>query len=245
MRVPLSTLVPNPEDLLSLDTEEVGWVLLAHLSSLADSVDGTFYQGRINQYNFFNALNQRPDYPNRQAEVNDVLLEAWNWLQGEGFLVRDAGSNPDIFFISRRAKRLRDRAHFDEYRKAVLLPKGQLHPLIASKVYPAFLRGEYDTAVFQAFREVEVAVRGAGKFPDDRVGVSLMRDAFRALGGPLTDDKLPIAEQEGMAHLFSGAIALYKNPQSHRNVPTEAADAAEIIVFASHLLRIVDRLSSP
>jgi hypothetical protein len=51
-----------------------------------------------------------------------------------------------------------------------------------------------------------------------------------------------VAEQEGMATLFDGAISVYKNPQSHRNVPTDAVDAAEIIVFASHLLRIVDRM---
>jgi len=78
-----------------------------------------------------------------------------------------------------------------------------------------------------------------------------MRDAFRLSGrdknksnlpGPLTDTLLPIAEQEGMMSLFAGAILLYKNPQSHRNVPTEAADAAEVIGFASQLLRIVDRL---
>jgi hypothetical protein len=51
-----------------------------------------------------------------------------------------------------------------------------------------------------------------------------------------------VAEQEAMANLFAGSIGLYKNPQSHRHVPTHAEDAAEVIVFASQLLRIVDRL---
>lgn len=180
--------------------------------------------------------------------MKDVLLEAWSWLQGEGFLVR---LEHDIFFLSRRAKRLQSREDFAAYRKASLLPKGQLHPLIAAKVYPAFLRGEYDTAVFQAFREVEIAVRTAGSFPPEKYGTILMREAFSPTDpkqptvapGPLTDTTLPVAEQQGMSALFAGAIGLYKNPQSHRNVPTEAIDAVDVIVFASHLLRIVDRLN--
>ena len=71
-----------------------------------------------------------------------------------------------------------------------------------------------------------------------------MRAAFKpgTPPGPLTDATLPVAEQEAMSALFAGAIGLYKNPQSHRNVPTEAIDAAEVIVFASHLLRMIDLL---
>ncbi len=74
-----------------------------------------------------------------------------------------------------------------------------------------------------------------------------MREAFKPAknnnpAGPLTDELLPVAEQEGMASLFAGAIGLYKNPQSHRNVPTDATDAAEVIMFASQLLRIIDRV---
>jgi Protein of unknown function (Hypoth_ymh) len=114
--------------------------------------------------------------------VNLALMEAWNWLENEGFLIRDAGQPQSlIFFLSRRAQRLRSVEDFAAYRKANQLPKGQLHPLVATKVYPAFLRGEYDTAVFQAFREVEIAVRGAGCFEADDVGTDLMRDAFRPL----------------------------------------------------------------
>ena len=251
MLATLKSQVPSADDLLALDVEELAGVLLTYLNSCADSGGNSVIQmGRIMPYNFFGDLDRMPEYPGRQDEVNLALLEAWNWLQSEGFLVLHSGE-PRSFFLSRRARLLKSRSDVAAYRKASLLPKGQLHALVAAKVYPAFLRGEYDTAVFQAFREIEVAVRQAGSFSLDLLGTKLMREAFRPSDpsntaitpGPLTDTTLPISEQKGMADLFSGAISLYKNPQSHRNVPTEANDAAEVIVFASHLLRMVDRLA--
>jgi len=256
----LSSLVPNASDLLKLEVEELAGVLLAHLNSYENASGpvvqrGVVQYGRVSQSNFFRGLNSgpynpKPEYGDQQQEVNRALLEAWTWLQSEGFLVIDPAPGPGSFFISRRAQRLKSREDFEAYRKAGILPKGQIHPVIASRVYPAFLRGEYDTAIFQAFREVEVAVREAGSFGPDDYGTDLMRSAFKpsekkgqaTTPGPLTDGALPIAEQEAMANLFAGAIGLYKNPQSHRHVPTHAEDAAEFIVFASHLLRIVDRL---
>jgi len=251
---PIASLVPSVDDLLRLEVEEVGWVLLVHLASLGNqSGDGRVWgTGRINQYNFFNHIHQHPIYGTRQEDVNKVLLEAWGWLQHEGLLVREVGVGSETCFLSRRALQLRQRADFDAYRKAAILPRGQLHAQIAARVYPAFLRGEYDTAVFQAFREVEISVREAGEFAADLVGVDLMRQAFRPVNrpnqaaqtpGPLADTNLLVAEQEAMAHLFAGAIGLYKNPQSHRYVPTSAGEAAEVILFASHLLRIVDRVT--
>jgi uncharacterized protein (TIGR02391 family) len=252
MSISLSSLVPDADHLLALEVEEVAGVLLVHLNSYGDGAGsgGIVQSGKVNQYNFFNDLNNNPPYSVRRDDVSRALLEAWAWLQSEGFLVQDGGQNAHVFFLSRRAKRLQSRDDFTAYRKASLLPKGQLHPLIATRVYPAFLRGEYDTAAFQAFREVEISVRAAGKFPPELVGKELMREAFRPTNpkqptvapGPLTDTTLPVAEQEGMASLFAGAIGLYKNPQSHRNVPTNAIEAAEVIVFASHLLRMVDGL---
>jgi len=165
-------------------------------------------------------------------------MEAWAWLHSEGLLVPD----DNWFFLSRRAQRLKSRKDFEDFRKAHLLPKGQLHPLIATRVYPPFLRGEYDTAIFQAFREVEVAVRQAGQFPRNLTGDKLMRAAFNAgknnsPSGPLADPQLPSGEQEAMAHLFAGAFGVYRNSTSHRHVPTRAEEAAEVIMFASQLLR--------
>jgi uncharacterized protein (TIGR02391 family) len=208
---------------------------------------------KLHHYNFFNDIRNHPPYEEADHSINEAIMEAWDWLLYEGFLAKrgDDGSRAGTF-VTRRGRRIQSKDDFEAYRKASLLPRGHLHPLIANEVYPAFLRGKYDTAIFEAFREVEVEVRAAGGYQATDIGVGLMRSAFKPASasgvsnpGPLTDLTLPIAEQEAMMALFAGAIGMYKNPQSHRHVPTNGQDAAEVIVFASHLLRLVDRLKPP
>jgi len=129
-----------------------------------------------------------------------------------------------------------------------MLPVNLLQPILAEKVWPQFLRGDHDIAVFQAFKEVEVAVRkaangkGAG-YPDDLVGVPLMRKAFKPENGPLSDMNRVIAEREGEMALFAGAIAHAKNPTGHRDVNLAPQEAARLVVFASHLLTIIEQRS--
>jgi uncharacterized protein (TIGR02391 family) len=167
------------------------------------------------------------------------------WLEREGFLIPRLDNGIHGWLdLSRRAKKAANRNGVAVYRKATLLPFAELHSTVASSVYPMFLRGDYDTAVFQAFKEVEISVRNAAGFGNDRLGCTLMREAFSPKNGPLIDAREISGEQTALMELFAGAIGYFKNPGSHRDVELTAIEAAEAIMLASRLLRIVDDRAS-
>ncbi len=229
-------IIPDPNALLALEPEEIGGVILEYFNSLPVTE-----QGSLNRHNFSSPHTVRNYQIEYQNGISKALMEGWVWLEREGLIAPEPGKSGEWVFVTRRGKQVHNRAGLESYRLSNLLPRRLLHPQIANKVWPSFIRGEYDTAVFQSFKEVEVAVREKAGLPNELIGVPLMRKAFNVNDGPLTNLETEKGEREAIQHLFAGAIGSYKNPHSHRHVVIkEPTEAVEMIMLASHLLKIVE-----
>lgn len=233
--------IPDVEVLLSLAPEELAEVVL-RLADQHKQGNLALFQRISSQIH--GTLGANDGYPrNRWSEAELALAEAWNWLTVHGLLMPEPGENGNNGYMlrTRRARSILKNNAFRTYVRSVGFPKTMLHRSIADEVWLDIVRGDLETAVFKAFRAVEVAVREVGRFAATDIGSALMRKAFEKNAGPLTDTQQPEAEREALAHLFAGAIGSYKNPHSHRTVTiNDSTEAQEMVILASHLLRIVD-----
>jgi uncharacterized protein (TIGR02391 family) len=244
----LADLIPDAAVLLALEPDELGLRILQVLRSLPAHAQqhqlDTFTYSVIGHPRTPNAGSAYPALS--LADVQNAIREAWAWLEGQGLLLPDSryvdqGAGPRV--LSRRASRLATESEPRRALSAQRLPQAALHPKIREDVWALYHRGKYDTAVFEAMKAVEVSVRDAAGLTAKDIGTGLMRKAFDPEVGPLTDMSTEKAEREARSHLFTGAIGSYKNPHSHRNVALDDSDeAAEIILLANHLLRIVDTM---
>ncbi len=227
---------------MALEPEEVAPLLLQVICFGG----GPTAQQALKRGNFLNTKSPtspvRGYPPAAWDRTYEALAAAWVWLEREGMLLPAPGhQDPDWVYVSQRGRSLLSKENFDAYRYSQMLPRKALHPVIAASTFALFMRGHYDTVVFEAFRAVEVAVRTAADLPQDQLGVALMRKAFAKVTGPLTDTSLLEAEQEAMSNLFAGAIGLFKNPTSHRLAAIDKPqDAVDLVMLANYLLRLVD-----
>lgn len=239
----LAELVPEADIVLALEPDELALRILQVVSRWPEHMQqlelGAFINSALGPRN-----GASTSYPaNRRGELERAIREAWYWLEGAALLIPHPGYHEPhtLRVLSRRAVKLAEEPESVRSFGTLRLPKESLHPNIREDVWQQYHRGKLDTAVFEAMKAVEVAVRDAAGLPTKDVGTSLMRKAFDPANGPLADMNTDMAEREARAHLFSGAIGSYKNPHSHRYVALDdPGEAAEIIMLANHLLRIVD-----
>jgi uncharacterized protein (TIGR02391 family) len=232
-----ANIFPDVATLLQLEPEDIGPLILEYLNGRV-TPGQQFHRHNFVSQGFEGELS---GYAGAKLlpEVQKTLSEGWNWLEREGLIALSPNDGTgSVYLITRRGQRLRTRTDFAAFKRGSLLGHHTLDPVLAQKVLPLFIRGDYDTAVFQAFKEVEIRVRAAANFPAEKLGTDLMREAFHPQHGPLTTDKsAPKAERESCGHLFAGAIGLFKNPTSHRHVGIGPEEASELILFANYLLR--------
>ena len=239
---------PDAESLLAVELEELAGPLLVSLAGNQNIMLENLISHGLMSISFEGGQRERRQQypPEHDNEILFALMEAWQWLENEGLIAQrptslSGGASIDTkYFVTRRGKSIKTDEDLEVYRKAKLLPKDQLHSIIAEQVWSKFLLGDYRIAVLQAFIRVEIAVREAGGYTETDYGVDLMRKAFHVQNGSLTNPNQQQAERQARSDLFAGAIGSYKNPFSHRDVNVIAEEAAEMIILASHLLRIVD-----
>lgn len=146
----------------------------------------------------------------------------------------------DKFFPTKKGFRFLEREFNRVIKEYTLLPTAYVHPKIIEKSFSLLQSGEFESAVFQAFKIIETNIREKISADPEEIGVKLIRRAFNPKNGDLTDYKLPKVEREAFANYIAGAFGYYKNPCSHRDIEMDFISAFDRIVVASDLLKIID-----
>lgn len=233
---PLRTFVPDAQVVAQLPASDLaGYVLEVLLSA------GAAEQGIWNRRNFCGQTAHEYASKGQPADwrVGVACSTAWSWLEANGFICKHPEQDNEWFVVTPRGEQLRTHQEIQQFVKSETLPEALLHPEFLTHVRPLFLQNRLDTAVFEAFKSLEIAIRTTAKLGHEFVGVSLASRAFNPDDGPLTIKGAEKGERVALMNLMAGALGSYKNPTSHRRVELSADEARDMIVLASHLLKIV------
>lgn len=236
--------LPSPEETLSMPTEELAGYLVMHHK---DSAQANFNVHNVMcDIDAWGNSSSRPDpFQGDRAKrerYKEALVEAYGWAFTEGLFIWDPGQMLNNWWrVSRRGQKLQQPLDVLKLASREILPKAFLHPLIAEHAAPIFQMGKYDAAVFQAFKQVEIAVRNASGLGQD--GAALMKAAFSKNDGVLNTATEP-SEREGLMFVFAGAIQLFRNSTGHQNLDIDPQEAAHLLIHASYLLSLVEKHSS-
>jgi len=146
----------------------------------------------------------------------------------------------EAFYPTKKGFRFPEREFRRVVNKYALMPETYVHPLIVKKSFSLLNDGQFESAVLQAFKTIEIRIREKIKATPEDFGVKLIRKAFHPESGPLADYELPKSEREAFCNYIAGAFGFYKNPCSHRDVELDFISAFDRIVVASDLLKAIE-----
>ena len=235
------SLFPTPDRLLEATEIELDRALLRYVAAATDDpmrAVGITRDGAVI------SLFERGGYDcphGTKVEVQKVVGRAWKRLEDTDLI-----DEPDPFngkngyrVVSAKGRQALGGVDF----AAVMVRNAftrEMFPKLPDAAWNAFRVGDYDTAVFESFKAVEVAVRKKGNFAEADFGQTLMAKAFDPSNGPLRDQAGSLNRRKARQKLFEGALGEIRNPKAHSDpVITDTLTAVEEMMTAGALLRIV------
>lgn len=234
--ISLRTLIPDTVTLSGMHPSDLAGYILEVLLSARDSDRGIW-----NRRNFCLRVSEEYSSQNRGRDISVGIAcsAALSWLEANGLICQDPAQDMGWFLPTPRGEKILKHQDLREFISSEQLPELFIHPELLENVRPLFLQSRFDTAVFEAFKSLEVAIRTGAKLGHDLIGIQLANRAFNPEDGELTDKHAEKGERVALMNLMTGALGSYKNPASHRRVEITVEEARDMIILASHLLKIV------
>jgi len=233
--------VLDPNLVLSMPIEELaGYLIVHHQNQRSFNVHNVMcgIQSPVGPNSIINPAGL--DYQTKEL-YKEALVEAYSWAFTEGLFILDPNQIQGNWWkVSRRGRQLKTPLDVLKLADRNILPKSFLHPMILEHAAPIFQMGKYDAAVFQAFKQVEIATREATGLSAD--GATLMKTAFNTdkNKGQINTAEEP-SEREGLMFVFAGAIQLFRNSTGHKNIQLDPKEAAHLLIHASYLLNLLEK----
>lgn len=197
-------------------------------------------EAKIESQNIIGEANPGSYQPVRFSRIkykacNDTHIDIRQYQRGYD----DEGE--EVFYPTKKGFRFQEREFRRVIKEYTLVPQAYIHPMIVDKCFKLLQEGEFESAVLQAFKAIEISIREKISAETEEVGIKLIRRAFNADNGALTNFALPKVEREAFSNYISGAFGFYKNPCSHRDIEMDFIAAFDRIAVASDLLKTIEQ----
>ena len=165
-------------------------------------------------------------------------------LERDGYLMQNHTQSSQSFkVLTKRGLALIDREIEEMKLSSIDIDQIIQNANLIRSIHDDFIEGDYETAIFKSFRQLEESVRNKSCLGAEVIGAELMSRAFRPQNGILKYKFAQTeAEEEALHLLMRSTLMMFKNPSSHRTVGYDNEnEAIEVIGVADLLLSILDK----